>query len=450
MAQDFKAFLKQAASVVPSARQQAWFDTEFYGFVHFGVNAYTGREWGDGKEDPAIFNPVDLDCDQWVAAFKSAGIRGAVLTAKHHDGFCLWPSKYTEHSVKNSPWKNGKGNVVREFTDACRRGGLKVGFYLSPWDRNSALYGTDAYNDYYKAQLTELLTEYGELFIVWFDGACGEGPNGRKQVYDFDGYFELVRKYQPDAVTFGGPDVAWIGNESGTSRFAQWAVIPGELNRHAPVQTGPGPLASEGDLSYMNAMMPDIGSLQNILYSKGLIFAGSEVDMSIRPGWFYHPDEEPHSLERLLKTYYTSVGGNACFHLNVPPMPSGLFDPRDVKRLAELGDYLKDAFGRDLAEGATITRSGGPAQTTFEIELKEESEIRYVVLMENLATGQRVESFVIYLQDQYGRFYDAHYDTTIGHKRICAIHGRGRKHKRLKVFIASARDEVDMRSIQVY
>ena len=208
--QDFQTFLKQAANVRPSQRQMQWFNTEFYAFVHFSPNTYTGLEWGTGKEDPAIFNPTELDCDQWVSAIKSAGMKGMVLTAKHHDGFCLWPSAYTEHSVKNSPC--GK-DIVKEAAQACRRGGIKFGFYLSPWDRNCALYGTPEYNDYYCNQLTELLTGYGDIFCVWFDGACGEGPNGKKQVYDFDRYIALIRQYQPDAVIFndGGPDIRWVG-----------------------------------------------------------------------------------------------------------------------------------------------------------------------------------------------------------------------------------------------
>ena len=292
---DLRDFLRQAANVRPTQRQQRWLDMGFYGFIHFGVNTFTGREWGTGREDPRIFNPTRLDCRQWVEVAKSAGMGGLILTAKHHDGFCLWPSKYTEHSVKHSPFRGGKGDVVREFADACRQGGVKFGFYLSPWDRNSPLYGTEAYNEYYKAQLTELLTEYGDVFMVWFDGACGEGPNGKRQEYDFRGYIDLVRKYQPNACIFNdrGPDVRWIGNESGTARFAEWAVMPRELTCLAQVQTGPGPLYEEGALAHVYNTQPELGALSNILPSGGLCFCPAETDMSIRPGWFWHETEQP-------------------------------------------------------------------------------------------------------------------------------------------------------------
>lgn len=438
-----KAFLQSAAHVTPSARQMAWFDTEFYAFLHFGVNTFTGREWGDGTESPAIFNPERLDCDQWAEAVKAAGARGMVITAKHHDGFCLWPSKYTEHSVKNSPWRDGKGDVVREVAEACRRAGLKFGFYLSPWDRNCALYGTPEYNDYYKAQLTELLTEYGDVFIVWFDGACGEGPNGKKQEYDFPGYIELVRKYQPNAVIFndGGPDVRWIGNESGTARFAEWAVMPRELARRAEVQTGPAPLHGYIPLDGIYNTMPDLGALSNIMLSGGLCFCPAEVDMSIRPGWFYHPEEEPHSLERLQRTYITSVGGNACFHLNIPPTQDGLFDPRDVARLKELGDWLKESFSRPLE--ARMEQSGWEYTLTF----AEKTAVRYVVLQEDIRQGQRVEAFSLEEQDEYGLWQAIYHGSTIGHKRICPV---STQTSALRVRIRSARDAVNMLSIQAY
>ena len=450
---DLKTFLAEAAAVCPSARQLAWYNTEFYAFVHFSPNTYTGLEWGLGNEDPAIFNPTELDCDQWVEAIKSAGMKGMVLTAKHHDGFCLWPSKYTEHCIKNSPYKGGKGDIVREAAEACRRGGIKFGFYLSPWDRHSALYGTDAYNDYYKAQLTELLTQYGEIFHVWFDGACGEGPNGRKQEYDFEGYIELIRKYQPNATIFNdaGPDVRWIGNESGTARYAEWAVVPSELCFRAEVQTGPGPLA--GDLTHMYNTDQEIGSMSNILYSKGLCFCGSEVDMSIRPGWFYHPEEEPHSLERLLRTYETSVGGNGCFHLNIPPMPSGKFDPRDVERLKELGDALRDRFGTCLNEGVQPVRipaAKGDTQCIFEIDLPEPTDFRYVDLREDLKNfGQRAESFQVRAQNQHGGWDKIFEGTTIGHRRILGD-GKTLSARRMRVCITAARGPVENLEIRLF
>ena len=438
-----KAFLQSAARVTPSARQMAWFNTEFYAFFHFGVNTFTGREWGDGTESPAIFNPERLDCSQWAEAVKAAGARGMVITAKHHDGFCLWPSKYTEHSVKNSPWRGGKGDVVREVAEACRRTGLKFGFYLSPWDRNCALYGTPEYNDYYKAQLTELLTEYGDVFIVWFDGACGEGPNGKKQEYDFPGYIDLVRKYQPNAVIFndGGPDVRWIGNESGTARFAEWAIMPCELAHRAEAQTGPAPLYGYIPLDGIYNTMPDLGALSNIMLSGGLCFCPAEVDMSIRPGWFYHPEEEPHSLERLKRTYITSVGGNACFHLNIPPTQDGLLDPRDVARLKELGDWLKESFSHPLA--VRMEQSGWDYTLAF----KEKAPIHYVVLQEDIRQGQRVEAFSLEAQDEYGLWQAIYHGSTIGHKRICPVSVQT---SALRVRIRSARDAVNMLSIQAY
>ena len=223
--------IRYAASITPSPRQLAWQQLEFYAFTHFGMNTFTNREWGDGTEDPALFNPDALDADQWVAAVKSAGMKALILTCKHHDGFCLWPSAYTEHSVKNSPWKNGQGDVVREVSDACRRGGIKFGVYLSPWDRHDARYGQGKpYDDYFVSQLTELATNYGDIFCFWFDGACGEGKNGKKQIYDWERYYAVLRKLQPNAVlNVCGPDVRWCGNEAGHCRKAEWSVVPAEL-----------------------------------------------------------------------------------------------------------------------------------------------------------------------------------------------------------------------------
>ena len=439
-----KQFLRAAASVVPSARQMQYMDTEFFAFVHFTVNTYTDLEWGKGDEPESIFNPVELDCDQWVEAVKSAGMRGIILTAKHHDGFCLWPSKYTEHSVKNSPWKNGKGDVVQECADACRRGGIKFGVYLSPWDRNSPVYGTEAYNDYYCNQLTELMTQYGELFEVWFDGACGEGPNGKKQVYDFDRYISIIRKYQPNAAIFNdaGPDVRWCGNEAGTGRNAEWAVVPSELCFRAEVQTGPGPYADEGTLSWIYNNDAQIGALSQIRYSRGLCFCPSEFDMSIRPGWFYHEKEEPHSLERLVHTYITSVGGNGCFNLNVPPMRNGKFDPRDVARLKELGDALRNAFGTEL-ETETSVEEISATQCTVTLKLPRKHRVSYVMLEEDLTVGQRVESFFICSAGSRPLFRG----TTVGHKRICPVSAETDE---ITVTVTSARAKPTFRAIRLF
>lgn len=454
-------FLKEAAHVVPSQRQQTWFDMEFYGFIHFGVNTFTDREWGDGTEDPAIFNPVDLDCDQWVAALKSAGMTGMVLTAKHHDGFCLWPSKYTEHSVKNSPISR---DIVREAAEACKRGGIKFGFYLSPWDRNNPLYGTDAYNDYFCNQLTELLTEYGDIFYVWFDNACGEGPNGKKQQYDFPRYISLIRKYQPNAVIFNdhGPDIRWCGNEAGVPKNAEWAVVPSELCFYADVQTGAGPLAETGSLSFIKNSQQNLGCMDNILYSKGLVFTPSEFDTSIRPGWFWHASQIPHSLQKLFRIYLTSVGSNACLHLNVPPNNKGLIDAQDVQRLQELGDLIRKEFSHPYTCSHTLQDSACPTQPCYEITFAEPpKELRYVVLEEDILQGQRVESFQIEAVDDLQNTFVLYQGTTIGRKKICTLEDPYQDQnpltrvlptgtQKLLVRITSARDQVCLKSVTAY
>ncbi|MDD6799796.1 MAG: alpha-L-fucosidase [Firmicutes bacterium] len=443
---EFKEFLKSAASVVPSKRQLDWFDTEFYAFVHFTVNTYTNLEWGLGNEDEKIFNPYDLNCDEWVEAIKSAGMKGLVLTAKHHDGFCLWPSKYTEHCVKNSPWKDGKGDVVRECADACRRGGIKFGVYLSPWDRNCKLYGTEAYNDYYCNQLEELLTGYGELFMVWFDGACGEGPNGRRQVYDYDRYISLIRKYQPNASIFNdfGPDVRWCGNEAGQARRSEWAVVPTDLCFRCEPQTGKGPL--NGDLTYMYNHDQNIGELNNIMYAKSLGFAGAEIDMSIRYGWFYHENEEPHSLDRLFNTYLNSCGANTSFNLNIPPMPSGRFDPRDIARLKELGEALENAFGEKKKLPCEIRQieMDSDTQCKFEITLDGYHDIGFMNIMEDLTKGQRIETFRI-INGEGVRVYEGY---TVGHRKICQLSNV--RTDKLTLFVTGARDTVHLRDISVF
>lgn len=454
-------FIKEAANVKPSQKQLDWFAMESYAFIHFGPNTFTDREWGDGTESPELFNPEKLDCDQWVEAIKAAGMKGMVLTAKHHDGFCLWHSKYTEHSVKNSPFNR---DIVKEAAEACKKGGIKFGFYLSPWDRNSKYYGTPEYNDYFCNQLMELLTEYGDIFYVWFDNACGEGPNGKRQEYDFPRYFELIRKYQPDALIFNdfGPDIRWCGNEAGTARHAEWAVVPSELCHYSPVQTGPGPMAEQGDLSWIYNTEQELGTMPNILYSKGLTFTPAEINMSIRPGWFWHKEEPPHSLERLFKTYLLSVGANSCFHLNLPPTTDGLIDERDVKRLKALKALIDSEFGNEVPVRIEKDNSSPATQPLYNIVFeKPVSGIKYMVLQEDITRGQRVESFRITADFTSGNQFPIYQGTCIGNKKICQMHDpfagqnpltddSGDSISRIQVRITAARDDVFLKSIKVY
>ena len=442
---DEKTYIKAAANVLPNENQLRWFEMEQYAFVHFGVNTFTGKQWGDGSEKEAIFDPKKLDCDQWVAAIKSAGLKGMVLTAKHHDGFCLWPSAYTEHSVKNSPCPY---DIVKEASDACRRGGIPFGFYLSPWDRNSKYYGTPEYNDYYCNQLTELLTNYGEIFYVWFDNACTE--NG-KQTYDFPRYFELIRKYQPKAVIFNdfGPDIRWCGNEEGKAREEEWAVVPTDLCSNAVSQTPAGPAHTE-KLELHN-WDKDLGAREQILKASGLAFVPSEIDTSIRKDWFWLRRQNPKSLHKLLKIYLNSVGHNACLHLNSPPDKHGLFDKRDVKRLKEYGRMIQRCFSRPI--GYRLEKD---ADYAFSLKLEQPvKDVAFVVLQEDLTQGQKVESFEILAGDRV-----LYRGKTIGNKQICCLKdpftrlhprswGLGER-KELRIRVTSSRDVPILKPVMVY
>ena len=350
-------FLQEAANVLPSRKQLDWYEMESYAFIHFGPNTYTNKEWGNGTEAPSLFNPVKLDCDQWVSTIKAAGMKGMVLTAKHHDGFCLWPSKYTEHSVKNSPLKR---DVVKEAADACRRGGIKFGFYLSPWDRNSAYYGTPEYNDYFCNQLTELLTQYGDIFYVWFDNACGEGPNGKKQVYDFPRYFELIHKYQPEALIFNdfGPDIRWCGNEAGQVRPSEWSVVAADMTDPAiTAQLSQQEDNEEFRNRPLDETQADLGSRECLRNEEKLAYYPAETDVSIRPGWFYHEEEDDQvrSFENLKEIYLSSVGGNTTLLLNLPPMKNGKLHQTDVNNVKMLGDFIRSTFKDNLVDIASIT-----------------------------------------------------------------------------------------------
>lgn len=336
--------VEMASRLVPTPQQLEWQRMELTAFLHFGVNTFTGREWGDGTEDPAIFNPTSLDCEQWVRTLKESGFKMAIITAKHHDGFCLWPTKTTRHSVASSSWKGGKGDVVRELRDACKKYGIKFGVYLSPWDRNASCYGdSPAYNQFFIEQLTELLTNYGEVHEVWFDGANGEGPNGKKQIYDWDAILKTIRRLQPKAVTaIMGDDVRWVGNERGIGRETEWsatALTPGIYPRSGEQNKKLG----------IYGKAKDLGGRDIVARATELFWYPSEVDVSIRPGWFYHADQDKQvkSLNHLTDIYFKSVGYNSVLLLNIPPDLRGLINENDVQRLKEFSSYLKKTFARN-------------------------------------------------------------------------------------------------------
>jgi alpha-L-fucosidase len=460
---------------VPTKVQVEHQKTEFYAFVHFTVNTFTDKDWGDGTESPAIFNPSNLDAEQWAKTFKAAGMKGMVLTCKHHDGFCLWPSRFTEHSIKNSPYKNGKGDIVREASDACRKYGLKFGVYLSPWDRNSVYYGRGKeYDDYYVAQLTELLTQYGELFTVWFDGACGEGPNGKKQVYDWTRYYSTIRKLQPDAAITGcGPDVRWCGNEGGHTRYAEWSVVS-ERMLYGLYPNGEKLIkeASEAGMKEIKIDAPDLGSRELMKDEKSYIWYASEYDVSIRPGWFWHENENEklRSLDNLIKIYDNSVGGNATLILNAPPTPEGLIHENDVQRLTELGQYIEKSFRENMTDSAEVTASEADEIHSIKNVLKDGYDAFYmpekgnktpdiifkwnepvnigkIVLKENILCSQRVETFSVDIMKN-GRFEEYFKGSVIGYQRFISMNGI--KTDLLRIRITDSREEPTLAFIGIY
>ena len=418
---------------VPSERQLAWHDMQYYMFVHFTVNTFTDKEWGFGDESPEIFNPSEMDVDQWARVAREAGMKGIIITAKHHDGFCLWPSAYTEHSIKNSPYKDGKGDILSELRVACDKYGLKMGVYLSPWDRNHAAYGSPEYLEYYRAQLRELLTNYGDIFEVWFDGANGgTGYYGgaseqrnvdRKSYYDWENTWPLIRELQPMAVMFSdaGPDIRWVGNESGLGSPTNWCLLnrdefyPGSPNHE---QLGEG-------------------------HEDGTHWVPAEVDVSIRPGWFYHEseDEKVKSPEKLMEIFYSSIGRNANLLLNVPPDRRGLIHENDIKALMEFRRMLDEEFKENLAAGKNVkpseirsSRYNGMMVTdgkpgtfwtpkedthsgTLEIDLVEPVEINRILIQEYIKLGQHIKEFKVEALIN-GKWEEISEGTTIGYKVI--------------------------------
>lgn len=410
---------------VPSAAQLQWQRMEFNAFVHFGPNAFTGAEWGSGREQPAVFNPTALDARQWVRTFKAAGMKGVIVTAKHHDGFCLWPTRESTHTVAASPWRGGKGDLLRELSEAAKAEGLKFGVYLSPWDRNHPSYGTDAYNDVFVRMLEDVLTNYGEIFEVWFDGANGEGPNGKRQVYDWPRFHEVVRRLQPNAVIFSdaGPGVRWIGNERGEAPLTSWAML--DRDRYQPGT----PLSMD---------LPEGSEL-------GRFYVPGECDVSIRPGWFWRAAENTRvkSPRALLRLYETSVGRNCTLLLNVPPDDRGLIHDADVKALVGMRSMVDRVYGTSLIPAAAaatadsaLERHGaetvldadldsywapaaGARTGSLTVDLGGPVNFDRIRLQEYVALGQRVSLFEIeaFIDNAWTRIANG---TTIGHTRIVA------------------------------
>ena len=404
----------------PTENQLRWQEMEMYAFIHYSLNTYTDQEWGFGNEEPSLFNPSQLDVKQWVTTCRNAGMKGIILTAKHHCGFCLWPSKYTEYSVKNAPWKGGKGDIVKELSDECRAQGLKFGVYLSPWDRNHAEYGRPEYITYFRNQLEELLTQYGNIFEVWFDGANGGdgwygGANETRKIdrttyYEWPETYRRIRQWQPDLCIWndGGDrgDLRWVGTEAGYVGETNWSI----LNSMGPVEWH--------ELHY---------GLET-----GDAWVPGEVNTSIRPGWFYHTyeDDQVKSLEKLMDTYYKSVGRNGTLLINFPIMPNGLIHPKDSLRGVEFREMIERSFADNLAKDAKIQKTEvNPEDTlhaqTILIDLDKEVAFNRVVLQEDISLGQRVEHFTLEalvngkwksLEDRLAQ--QPGMLTTIGYKRI--------------------------------
>jgi alpha-L-fucosidase len=378
---------------------------EIYMFAHFGPNTFTDVEWGDGTENPDVFNPTDLDCRQWARIARDAGMKGIILTAKHHDGFCLWPSEQSTHTVRESSWRNGRGDVLRELSDACREYGLRFGVYVSPWDRNHPAYGTPEYNEVFAATLREVLTGYGDVFEQWLDGANGEGPDGRKQEYDWELFHRTIRECQPNAMIFSdtGPDCRWIGNERGYAGETNWSRLD-----------------TQGFTPGLGAPSPDTLNRGNI---HGGSWVPGEADVSIRPGWFYSPatDDKVKSVEELMEIYLGSVGRNANLLLNVPPDRTGRINPADSARLMEFRAAREAAFGSDLAaaeNGARVEKS----DDHITVSLPSPTLVSYISLGEDIALGQRVERFeVSYTDEASGEWKPLAKGTTIGYKRILQV-----------------------------
>lgn len=444
----------QPLQVIPTRSQLQWHDMEFYIFMHFGPNTFTDVEWGNGKEKEEIFNPDQLDCRQWCRVAKAAGAKGIIITAKHHDGFCLWPSKFSTHTVRESRWRNGKGDVLKELSEACRESGLKFGVYISPWDRNHPAYGTPEYNDVYINTMKEVFQNYGPLFEFWWDGANGEGPNGKKQVYDFRKFENTVREISPNTLVFSdiGPDIRWVGNEDGIAGETNWNMLD-------TVGYGRG------------ATGPPADTL-NRGNENGAYWIPAECDVSIRPGWFYHANEDSvvKTPAQLMQLYLRSVGRGSNLLLNVPPDTRGLINEKDSAALLGLKQLRDEFFKNNLALNAkcsspTPWKGFSPAALTdgnpksywspadnarncsVEIDLGNTRTFNTIMLQEYTALGQKIKAFSVNVWGE-DRWKPIAFGTTIGHKRILQFPEV--KVRKIQIVILNSNASPALSEIEVY
>jgi alpha-L-fucosidase len=437
---------------LPSKEQLQWHEKEFYLFIHFGPNTFTDREWGLGNEDPSVFNPTALDCEQWARIAKQAGAKGIILTAKHHDGFCLWPSKFSTHTVRESKWMDGKGDVVKALSDACKKTGIEMGVYISPWDRNHPLYGTPEYNDVYISTMKELLSNYGKYFELWWDGANGEGPNGKKQVYDFRRFEDSVFKWQPQLVVFSdiGPSIRWCGNEKGIINSTNWNL----LDTAGFKRGNGGPPTDTLNRGNVN----------------GKLWIPAEADVSIRPGWFYHAAEDAKvkTPQTLFNLFLQSVGNGGNLLLNVPPDRTGQINAADSAALVGFGKLRADAFKTDLLSKSILTTndkeepslknlidnnintywaSSQQENSEIVIDLPGKKQINTLVLEEMITYGQRVQSFIIEMFDG-NSFQPVYRGTTIGRKKIATF--AKQETDKIKITITHAKAAPVLRGVSAY
>ena len=431
-----------ASRIVPSQKQLAWQQMELTAFLHFGINTFTDQEWGDGSDSPKLFNPTQLDCEQWARTLRDAGFKMAILTAKHHDGFCLWQTTTTDYSVRSSPWREGKGDVVRELSEACRKYGLKFGVYLSPWDRNAPSYGdSPAYNRLFIAQLSELLTNYGRIDEVWFDGACGEGPNGKRQIYDWEQILQTIHTLQPDAVTaIMGDDVRWVGNERGLGRVIEWSVTPFTPMSYSHSEAANRALG-------ISETAKDLGSRELIARATELYWYPSEVDVSIRPGWFYHEwqDDEVRSLANLVDIYFNSVGCNSVLLLNIPPDRRGLIHKVDATRIKEFANYIATMYSKDYVNDPSSHHCN--EGESLILSVADGAMVNTLLLAEDITQGQHVESFVVeaLLNNKWHYLTEG---TTIGYKRLLRFSDCAPT--KIKISITSTRATAHISDVGLY